>query len=177
MRTIALACCLVFASGLFAQDAVLNVLAGYNFAPVGVQPGQTLRINLLNTVRGPLPASILPLSCRVNLRFHDAAGLVAKEETIDNLAPGTIRSVDHQPGPVIAIFPPPRVIVAASVRILAPEPPQRLPTIQFCSVLPSLEVFENASNKTLFVIPGATVAQPFLLGPRPPVPAADAANP
>jgi len=152
-----------------AQDVAANLSVGHNFHAVGVVPGQTVRITVLNTVRGPAPAAMPAIPCRVSVSFYDAGGQVSKEESIDDLAPGTAKWVDYSPQVAILVFPSPRITLAAVVRVSTTSPVSATSgglLNPFCSVVPTLEVFDTSSNKTSVVLSGPALTPPILLAPR-----------
>ena len=144
----------------WTQEVAVNVEVGHNFSAVGVVVGQTIRITAFNTVRNPAPAGAPVAPCRVTMRLHDGSGQVVKEETLDNLAPGTAKWVDYSPQVAILVYPPPRFIVAAVVQVSTTTSSTaaadtvgalRIPP---CSVIPTLEVLDVSTNKTTFAVPG-----------------------
>jgi hypothetical protein len=160
----------ILATGGWAQEVALNVSVGQNFPAVGILPGQTIRITVLNTVRNAAPALMPTIPCRVSVSLYDASGqVVAKEGTIDDLAPGTAKWVDYSPQVAILIFPPPRIALAAVVRVSITAPVSATSAglvSPFCSVLPTLEVFDTSSNKTTLVLSGSALAPPILPFPK-----------
>ncbi|MCL6543750.1 MAG: hypothetical protein K6T61_00855 [Bryobacteraceae bacterium] len=161
----------VFPAGVWCQDSALTRLAGYDFAAVGIVPGQTVRITLLNTTRHPLPDRALP-PCRVDVRLYDQGGSLLQQETIENLAPGTAKWLDYSPQATILIFPPPRILVAASLTVRTERP--SLTSLvnlapQSCTVVPTLEIFDINSSKTTIALAGPPLV-PVLPAPRRPMP-------
>lgn len=179
MRLAILTCLLsaVLATGGWAQELAANLSVGQNFPAVAVVPGQTIRITALNTARIAPSAAMPTIPCRVIVTFYDASGQVAKEGTIDDLAPGTAKGVEHSPQVAILVFPPPRITLAAVVRVgttMSLTATSAGLLNPFCSVIPTLEVFDTSSNKTTFVLTGPALAPPILPSPRRAAPAATA---
>ena len=87
----------------------------------------------------------------------------------DDLAPGTAKWVDYSPQVAILVFPPPRIALAAVVRVstTAPLPAASISLFNpFCSVIPTLEVYDTSTNKTTVVLSGPALAPPILPTPR-----------
>jgi len=162
----------VFPAAVWCQDTALTRLAGYDFAALGILPGQTARITLLNTVRSLVVDRALPLPCRVDVRFYDEGGSLLKQDTIENLAPGTAKWVDYSPLATILIFPPPRILVAASVTVRT-ERSSATSAVSLaalsCTVVPTLEIFDINSSKTTIALAGPPLT-PVLPAPRRPMP-------
>jgi hypothetical protein len=162
----------------WAQQVPVNLSVGQSFPAVGIVPGQTIRITALNTVRGPLPALMMPtIPCQVSVRFYDASGQVSKEETIDDLEPGTAKWVDYSPKVATLETPPQRITLAAVVRVSSTAPvsaTSRSFLSPFCSILPTLEVFDTSTSKTTVVLSGPTLAPPLRMVPMTSTPGASA---
>ena len=156
----------------WTQEVAFNVQVGHNFPAVGVVPGQTIRITTLNTVRNPAQTGIAVEPCRVTVRVHDGSGQIVKEETLDNLAPGTGKWVDCSPQVSILVYPPPRFIIAAVVQVSTTTPLTAVVDtaealrIATCSVIPTLEVLDVSTNKTTFAVPGPALNAPVQPIPR-----------
>jgi hypothetical protein len=85
------------------------------------------------------------------------------------VAPGTAKWVEYSPQVAILVFPPPRIVLAAVVRVstTAPLPAASISLINpFCSVIPTLEVYDTSTNKTTVVLSGPALAPPILPTPR-----------
>ena len=162
----------ILATGGWAQEVAVNVHVGHNFPAVGIVPGQAIRITTLNTVRNPAQTGIAVEPCRVTVRVHDGSGQIVKEETLDNLAPGTGKWVDCSPQVSILVYPPPRFIIAAVVQVSTTTPLTAVVDtaealrIATCSVIPTLEVLDVSTNKTTFAVPGPALNAPVQPIPR-----------
>lgn len=159
----------ILATGGWAQEVAANPSVGHNFPAVGVVSGQTIRITALNTVRNNVPTVMPTLPCRVSVSFYDEGGRVAKEETIDDLAPGTAKWAEYSPQLAILVFPPPRIAVAAVVRVSTASPWLAAPAglfNPFCSVIPTLEVYDTSSNRTTLLLSGPALTPPVFPAPR-----------
>ena len=145
---------------------------GHSFPAVGIVNGQTIRITTLNAIRNPAPAGMSVAPCRVTVRIYDGSGQIVKEETLDNLAPGTAKWVDYTPQVSILVYPPPRFIFAAVVQVSTATPLTAVGDtaealwIASCSVIPTLEVFDVSTNKTTLVLPGPVLTAPVRPIPR-----------
>jgi hypothetical protein len=151
----------------WAQETAVSVRVEHHFPAVGIVPGQTIRITVLNPIRNPAPEGMLAVPCQVAVRVFDSGGQVLKEEKIDDIERGTAKWLDYSPQVSILVFPPPRFTVAALVQLAA-----RMPSIGLegttevvriapCSVIPTLEVFDNSTNKTVFVVSGPGLNAPI----------------
>ncbi|MGQ9634353.1 MAG: hypothetical protein ACUVXB_08905 [Bryobacteraceae bacterium] len=162
----------IFPLAVFSQETAAARLTGYDFAAVGIVPGQTLRITLRNIARNPLLERVPAMPCQVEVRFHDEGGSLLKKDAIENLAPGTAKWLDYSPQATILVFPPPRILVAASLTVRL----ERLsvdslvsPAPLSCTVVPTLEIFDINSSKTTIALAGPLLT-PVLPAPRRPMP-------
>ncbi len=157
----------VLATCSWPQEVAVSAPVEHNFPAVGIEPGQTIRITALNIVRSATPAGVRTVPCSLTVRIHDESGKALTEEKIDDLAPGTAKWVDYSPKIAILVYPPPRFLVAAVVQVsaaalgLVTDMPE-IAWISPCRVIPTLEVFDASTNKTVFAMPG-----PALNSPRP----------
>ena len=136
---------------------------GLGFAVVGIAPGQSARINALN--QSPSPAVQGPAACRIALQFYDAQGLLLKEYLVAGLAVGKSAAVDLNrddlPGSDRFSL---RAVLAFGYSGGANPPPQLLQQTATCNIVPSLEIYDNDTQKTSIVV---TDAKPL---PGPPIP-------
>jgi hypothetical protein len=140
--------------------AELPTSPGVGFAMVGVVPGQTVRLIALNAGPGgpALPSGVAPGSCGggVTFEFYGVGGELLKKTVINNLEPGKAAFLDlsHNELPKGAA----RTQVRAVLRFGYDRgyPPDRETRARFeCNLLPSLEIFENATGKTTLVLTDA----------------------
>jgi hypothetical protein len=103
---------------------------------VGVVPGQTFRLNVVNII-GVTP----PDPCAVRLRILDTTGGTLVDSGSLTLQPGTASFVDFTPTPATNLG---RIQVRVLVELVAETGEKPTP----CVVLPSFEVFDNATLKT-----------------------------
>jgi hypothetical protein len=137
---------------------------GLGFAMVGIAPGQSARINALNQL--PSPAAPGPAACRIALQFYDAEGQLVKEY-VAVLAVGKSAAVDLNrddlPGGDRLSL---RGVLVFGYSGGANPPLQLLQQMATCDIVPSLEIYDNDTQKTSIVV---TDAKP-LPGPSMPVP-------
>jgi len=134
------------------------------FGMVGLAPGQTARLSVLNSVRTAPPVLIPQLACRVNLSFYNSDGKLLKESTIDNLGFGKAAFLDVRRPDIDAMAG--RAQIGGVVRQgLLANPVRAVPVISFCSIVATLEVFDEATNKTTVVLsaPAVTSSTPRVL--------------
>jgi hypothetical protein len=138
---------------------------GLGFAMVGIAPGQSARINALNQL--PSPAAQGPAGCRIALQFYDAEGQLVKEYVVPGLAVGKSAAVDLNrddlPGGDRLSL---RAVLVFGYSGGANPPPQLLQQTATCNIVPSLEIYDNDTQKTSIVI---TDVKP-LPGPSMPIP-------
>ena len=128
------------------------------FLMVGITPGQTLRLNVVNLASPPDPDRQIPPPCRVVLSFRDAAGHV-----IDDLNGQPIRqTVELQAGESafldlngdqlggVGTNLLTRLEVRPFVRVVFQPDPGDFPPP--CRA--NAEVFDNATLRTSLVLPG-----------------------
>ena len=141
-----------------AED--LPTSPGVGFAMVGIAPGQTARITALNVgPGGPVsPSGVAPGNCGggVKFEFYGAAGELLKRTVINNLQPGKAAFLDLSHNEL------PKGSGGTQVRAVLRfgydrgYPPDRETRARFeCNLLPSLEIFENATGRTNLVLTDA----------------------
>jgi len=137
---------------------------GLGFDLMGVAPGQSARINVLNQAVSPAPEG--PAGCRIALQFYDAQGQLLRELIIPRLGMGQSASLDLNrddfPGSDRLSL---RAIMAFGYGGGANPPPQLLQRIATCNIVPSLEIYDNGTGNIRVVM---TDARP-LPGPPQPV--------
>jgi hypothetical protein len=138
---------------------------GFGFAVVGIAPGQSARINALNQL--PSPAAQVSAGCRIALQFYDAEGQLIKEYVVASLAVGKSAAVDLNRDDLpsddrLSL----RAVLVFGYSGGANPPPQLLQQMATCNIVPSLEIYDNDTQKTSIVI---TDVKP-LPGPSVPIP-------
>ena len=130
---------------------------GVGFPMVGIATGESARVNALNKGSGsPAPNT----SCGVTLQFFDAQGQLLKQ-TVVTLQPGKAAFLDLSRDAVQAEGP--RVEIRAVLLFGyfggAPPGPGGLRGFD-CNILPSLEVYDNRTGRTSFVLTDAKPMPP-----------------
>lgn len=137
---------------------------GLGFALVGVAPGQSVRINALNQV--PSLALQGQAGCRISPQFYDAEGQLVTEYVVPVLTVGKSASLDLNrddlPGGGGRLSL--RAVLAFGYSGGANPPPLILQQTATCNIVPSLEIYDNDTQKTNIVV---TDAKPL---PGPPIP-------
>jgi len=131
---------------------------------VGIADAQTAQLNLLNP--GVLPPA-LGVVCTAAVSFVNATGTVLKSTTL-TIPPGqsmsvSIRSVDTP----LNLLPGEHVEIRATITIPGVFPPTAASTaVPACKLIPTLEMLDTSSGRTLVVlghvevVPPAPVATP-----------------
>jgi hypothetical protein len=143
-----------------AQPAILISSPQYvTFGMVGLATGQTARLNALAlTTGGPIIAGG---SCQVTFDFYDATGKSVKTTTLP-VAQGAAVSYDLARTDITAstiTASTDRVEIRGTVRAAFVNPSAvgtpvtpSTPISGFCSVLPTLEIFDTSSGQTTVVL-------------------------
>ena len=172
LRRIAFSAGLACFLPVFAQrpnQGDLPVQPGVGFSLIGIGPGETARLNVLNHNLGPSAAGpeegSPPPTCQIALRFYDINGQLLKER-LQSVDPGKATFLDlarsDLPGSDTRV--PVRAVLNFGYRGGA-NPPVGILQRSVCNIFPSLEVFESDTKKTRVII---TDARP-LPGPSEPL--------
>lgn len=139
---------LIAAAGMaMAQVAAVLVLQ-YTFAPVGIAPGTTLRLNLANTGGG---SSV----CMGNLSFINSDGTTIKNENINVPAGQTV----SYPLAISDISgSPANAVVRGFVKIDRQTGVVAAPATIACTSITSLEVVNTATGQTRVILTNPTLA-------------------
>ncbi len=158
-------------SGLFQAVSLLafsvSLLAqtGSGFAVIGIASGQSAHINGLNEA---IADSAKPGSCSVTFQFLDSSGKVLKQASV-NLQPGTSDgldlSFDEISLPATSLRAQVRAVLLFGYSGGANPPPQILQQSMCGNLTPSLEVYDNVTQRTSLIL---TSAKPL---PQPATPA------
>lgn len=137
---------LAFAGMSQAQPPVFPVMR--TLGVVGITTGQTARIAVLNG-GSPLPTALAAAHCTAVVTFLNDQGAVLKTATV-TVDAGKSATVDLNRDTDVPAGTP-RVEIHATVAAtpVAGTGPQPM---RFCSVTPTLQVFDNASGKTTVVL-------------------------
>jgi len=114
-----------------------------SFGVIGLASGESIRINVLNLVRTPPPLGIAQIPCRTELSFYDADGKLLKQKVVDNLSFGRADFLDLDRAEITGATG--RAQIAASVKVGSNQS-------FFCSIAPTLEVFDDATGRTTTVL-------------------------
>ena len=128
---------------------------GLGFAIVSLAPGQSMRINAFNQFPGPGLQG--PAGCRISLQFYDAEGQLVIEYVVPSgLAVGKSAALDLNrddlPGGDRLSL---RAVLAFGYFGGANPPPQLLQQTATCNIVPSLEIYDNDTQKTRIVVTDA----------------------
>jgi hypothetical protein len=144
------------AAGALLAGATWTTLAAFDpqpdppaFGIVSITPEQTIRLNAVCSEHGV--RGIPPVACRAELMFHDAAGNVLLSQVV-RLKPGQATFLDYTVG--IRTAPFERVAIQPCV-IPDPERGRMLPTV---------EVFDNATGQTALLVNPVTPRLSFVTG-------------
>ncbi len=143
------------AASVLAQTApvpVANTPITISFGMIGLAGGETVRLNAVNIVRTPPPILIAQVPCKVELDLFDAQGTMIKQNVIDNLGYG--KSAFIEADRALITDAAGRVEVSGVVKVGSNQS-------FFCSVMPTLEVYDNVTGRTQAILTGA--ASPSLL--------------
>lgn len=129
----------------------------FSFGMLGITPGQTARLNVVNAIPVGPPQRITLMFVDANGRpFINAGGQILSSSVI--LGPGQSAYLDLN-GNAIPVGPP---IIPGGPPSIPVGPPNRaqfralIPECDGCNhglIVPTLEVFDNASGKTILVMP------------------------
>jgi len=142
-------CAAITAVRAGAQPAIMIASPQFvTFGMVGLASGQTARLNaLVLPTGGPLIAGA---SCQVTFDFYDASGASLKTGSV-TAAQGAAASYDLARTEVKTASPD-RVEIRGTVRAALVNPSAIgtpvMPKSAFCSVLPTLEIFDTSSGQT-----------------------------
>ena len=140
-----------------------------SFGMIGIAPGQTMRLNVVNAIR-PNDSIYPPGPSRVVLTFLDADGnrLRHRDGTIvrraAQLARGQATFLDFN----FDEFPPgpSRLQLRAVVNV---SPIQGTSMIPYDSAVPSVEIFNNSNPRTVVAVTNPGVVRGFNPQPDPPL--------
>jgi hypothetical protein len=124
-----------------------------SFGVIGLASGESIRINVLNLVRTPPPLGIAQIPCRTELSFYDADGKLLKQKVVDNLSFGRADFLDLDRAEITGATG--RAQIAASVKVGSNQS-------FFCSIAPTLEVFDDATGRTSTVLTNL-LSQPVIV--------------
>jgi len=120
------------------------IIIGSKFGMVGIVDGQTARLNVVN-VSQPPPEGDMP-ECMVELMFLDSMGNTLAH-TRKTLMPGEAAFHDFSFADVVGPQPIGRLQIRPEAMLLGGPDTRGL-----CLVVPTLEVIDNESMKTMFLL-------------------------
>jgi hypothetical protein len=112
-----------------------------------------VRLNAVNIVRTPPPIAIAQIPCRVELTLFDAQGNVLKQSAIDNLGYGKSAFIEADRAAITDAVN--RVEVTGAVKVGSAQS-------FFCSVAPTLEVYDTATGRTQAILSNAAPSPSFI---------------
>jgi len=145
---------ILFALGVWLAAALAQTLStpiatspiSFSFGMIGLAGGQTVRLNAVNIVRTPPPILIAQVPCKVELDLFDADGGVIKQSVIDNLGYGKSVFAEASLSDAGSRIPVTGVVKVGSTQSF------------FCSIMPTLEVYDTASGRTQAILGSAATA-------------------
>jgi hypothetical protein len=153
----------IAASAQSPPPASIPTLPGLGFAMLSIAPGQSARLNALNS--GPVIPVQDASGCQVTLTFFDGGGQMVKRKSIAGLEPGKAALLDLSRDELQGDDPRAGIRAVLHFGYFGGAPPSPEILRHFnCNILPSLEVFDNDTGKTSVV---STDAKP-LPTPYPP---------
>jgi hypothetical protein len=147
-----LTCALAFtALALSAQTIPVGTLETTGM--IGIADSQTAQLNLLNP---GIEAPAIGVVCSAVVAFVDGAGKVLKTSAPLNVAPGTSAAFDIRSDTDLAIVAGDRREIRATIMIPGIVPPptaaSATPTPPACKLIPTLEIFDTVSGRTLVTL-------------------------
>jgi len=126
----------------------------YSFGMIGLGTGATARLNVVNLIRTAPPILIAQFPCKVELDLYDGQGKLLKQKTIANLGFGQADFLDlaRSEVPIAGTH----VAISAVVKVGSSQS-------FFCSVSPTLEVFDGVTGTTTAILTNANASYPFPL--------------
>jgi hypothetical protein len=138
MKCFSLVATLLLTAGLTAAQGSLTPAQQHHSSVVGITSGQTARLNVLYP---SIPAPLLQVMCAVTASIVDDQGTVLKTQDFQMLGGKSvalsINADDFLPGGQ-----------TAQIHALTLTPAVS-PAGGYCEVLPSLDIVDNATGKTL----------------------------
>jgi hypothetical protein len=147
-KLVGLTCLLALGGALLcAQSTLPPVVATTGM--VGLAEGQTARLNLLNP--GVL-APAIGVVCTAGVAFVDATGAVLKSATL-TIAPGKSDGLNLDSQADLSLAADERKEIRAVITVPAAPPTASGATVPAaCKVIPTLELYDTLSGRTLVVL-------------------------
>jgi len=148
-----------------AQERLAPVVATqvtptFSFGMIGLGATATARLNVVNLVRTPPPilTAIAQLPCKVELGLYDGQGKLLKQKTIASLGYGQADFLEVSRSEVATAGT--HVEISAVVKVGSYQS-------FFCSVSPTLEVFDSVTGTTTAILANASTLPAFIFSPTP----------
>ena len=122
----------------------------FSFGMIGLGTTATARLNVVNLVRTPPPILIAQLPCAVELDLYDGQGNLIKQKSVSNLGYGQADFLDLGRSEVAAIGT--HVEISGVVKVGSNQ-------TFFCSVSPTLEVFDSVTGATTAILGTTSLPQ------------------
>jgi hypothetical protein len=119
---------------------------------VGIADAQTAQLNLLNP---GVPAPALGIICKATVSFVDAKGTVLKSTTL-TVIPGQSMSFSLRSDTDLNLVAGDRREIRATISLPVIAPPTATATPAACKMIPTLEMLDTVSGRTLVVLGHAT---------------------
>ena len=141
-------------SSLVSTAIPISIQQTMTTGMVGFTLNQTVRLNVLNLNPVPATATNAPANCNVELQFFDSQNHSLKQSVFPDFAPQTAVSLDltAPPQTFASLTPPtlPRLQVRGAVTVNpTPTPVMSPAAVGYCSVMVSLEIFDNTTGSTV----------------------------
>ena len=128
----------------------------FSFGMIGLGTGASARLNVVNLVR-TAPGILIPqVPCKVELDLYDGQGKLIKQKTVANLGYGQADFLDLARSEVAISGP--HVEISAVVIVGSSQS-------FFCSVSPTLEVFDSVTGTTTAILTNANPSPGLLFAP------------
>ncbi len=154
----------LFAGTAVAQRSTPVIAAQFtptfSFGMIGLGTAATAQLNVVNLVRTPPPIliAIAQLPCKVELDLYDGQGKLVKQKTITNLGYGQADFLDLARSEVATTGT--HVEISAVVKVGSNQS-------FFCSVSPTLEVFDSVTGTTTAILTNANTLPTVFFSPPP----------
>jgi hypothetical protein len=154
-------------AAVMAAQSLPPILVGLNvqtFGMIGIAEGQTARLNVLNPgVQAPLATGAL---CSGLLSFLDDQGTVVKSLSV-TVAPGRSSLLDLDADNDLKLATNQRRQIRATIQIPPAVPPAGM-TASFCTLVPTLEIFDRFTGKTqVLMVETRSIAPLIFIAGRP----------
>jgi hypothetical protein len=134
------------------------VTRAYTFLPVGVAPGETMQVNVVNTGQTPAATPAATPSCTGTISFINASGTVIGTPAKFTVGLGQIFSASLSYGQA-GVTGNARAEIRAQIQLMTPAvtgtgTPTVMTPVPACSLSYSLETFDTATGVTHINVPG-----------------------